>query len=207
LPTQVRGTIQYVPKPREFRKGNNIIKYYSIKVNDEYYSTGTKFPPAEGTLVEFEAEQNPKGFWDVTKAGLKVVEAGAPTQAVAAQAVTAASKAHMSKDDYWRRKEERDIPREDRIDLHGCRNSAIAMVTLLLTPVQTAEGVVNLVKLPAQAKRVEFVEKLVEQYTEQFRAANNKKNEANNGSIEAPSEVSADRPVGTPDPNDPVWDA
>jgi hypothetical protein len=177
---QVRGTIQYVPEPRTFKNS----KYYSIKLNDIYYSVGSKQPPEAGTLVEFEAEKNDKGYWNVTKAGLTVVKAEAPSQSVATRAVAAAAVSPMSKDDYWRRKEERDLAKEDewiakdkRIELQSCRNSAIELVKLLITPIQTAEGPVAIVKLPGKAKQVEFVEKLVDEYTSKFVSENNKKNE------------------------------
>ena len=205
----VRGTIQFVPDARTYKNS----KYYSIKVNDIYYSVGSKQPPEAGTLVEFDAEKNEKGYWNVTKAGLTVVKAGEPTQAVAQQAVKAAATSPMSKDDYWRRKEERDLAKEaafdakdKRIELQSCRNSAIQLVQILLTPVQTAEGVVNLVKLPAQAKRVEFVEKLVQQYTDQFVSDNNKKNEEASPNVEVSAEASSNSERPVPAVDDSNWE-
>lgn len=191
---QIRGTIQQVPKPREFKKGDKVTLYYSIKVNDVYYSAGSKKPPEPGTLVEFWAEQNDKGYWGVTKDGLKVVQAQAPTNNIAAAAVAGASNSVMLKDDYWKRKEDRELAKEasweakDKIiQLQSCRNSAIEFVKLLLIPVTNDEGK-NLgpaLKLPAAvAKREAVLFETVKKYTQEFvndnsilSSENNNKNE------------------------------
>jgi hypothetical protein len=204
----IRGTVQRTNE-RQIQGRNGPLTMRSFKVNDVWYSNGTKAVPPEGTLVEFAAEKNQRGFWDVTKAGITQVQAGAPMQAVGVQAVQYAANTPMSKDDYWRRKEERDLAKEAefaardrRIELQSCRNSALQLVDILLRPIQTKDGAELLVKLPAQNKRVEFVEKLVQQYTDQFVFANNNKNEdiPTNGNSEtisdsSPAVVSADDPV------------
>lgn len=159
---RIRGTI----RKTNSRQWNGKT-FHSINVDDVWYSVGLKKPPADGTLVEFEAEQNAKGYWDVTRAGLRVVQADAPTQNVASVAVAASGKG-MSKDDYWTRKEERDIEKDKRIERQSCRNSALALIEIL---VKTES-----LKLPAAAKRVQFLEELVDHYTELFLAQNyNKK--------------------------------
>ena len=38
--------------------------YYSMKVNDTWYGAGLKSPGAKGDFVEFDAEQNDKGYWN-----------------------------------------------------------------------------------------------------------------------------------------------
>lgn len=203
----IRGTIQYVPKPREFIKGNKVTEYYSFKVNDIYYSCGSTVPPSEGNLVEFDAEKNAKGYWDVTRAGVRVLQDEEPTQAVASQAVRAASNSTMSKDDYWRRKEDRDaakevewIAKDKRIELQSCRNSAIELVKILVSPNAGGE---SFIKIPAQAKREAFVAALVDNYTQIFVSENNKKNVQNEENpVEAPADDSSD--IGS---DGAVWDA
>lgn len=182
----VRGTIQYIPNPRQFTRQGKVTTYYSVKVNDVYYSVGSKKPPEVGTLVEFEAGQNEKGYWDVLKPGLRVVTANPPTSNVGGAAVRTAKTSVISKDDYWKRKEERDIQKEaaweqkDKIiQLQSCRNSAIEFVKLLLTqvPHEDKNGNVKLepsLKLPAAiAKREAILFEAVKKYTEEFVNENN----------------------------------
>lgn len=38
--------------------------YYSMKVNDTWYGAGLKSPGVKGDFVEFDAEQNDKGYWN-----------------------------------------------------------------------------------------------------------------------------------------------
>jgi len=222
----IRGTIQHVPRPREFAKGNKVTYYYSIKVNDVYYSVGTKKPPAEGTLVEFEAEQNARGYWDVTKAGLRVVSAGVPTSSAGAGAVAAARSAPaagkpLSKDDYWRNKEERDIAKEAALEakdkiiqLQSCRNSAIEFVKLLLTqvPHEDKNGNIKLepsLKLPANpAKREAVLFEAVKRYTQEFVEENNNNNKSENkNNNEQPQVEAAAQDVGqTASEDDSEWE-
>lgn len=204
----LRGTIQRVNE-RQHNGRNGVVTYHSFKVNDNWYSTGTKRPPSEGTLIEFAAEQNQKGFWDVTKAGIKVISAGTVTANVGSVAVAGATNSPMSKDDYWRRKEERDLAKEadfakrdETIQLQSCRNSAIELVKILVDQKDNGEAVL---KLPAAAKRVAFIENLVNDYTLKF-VEQNKKNNKNEESESGP--VSEANPNGPLDPaDDAAWAA
>lgn len=214
---QIRGTIQQVPPPREFVKGNRTTTYWSIKVNNVYYSVGSKKPPEPGALVEFSAEQNAKGYWDVVKDTLRVVQSQAPQTGVSVVAVAAASNSVMSKDDYWRRKEERDLAKEAQyekkdkiIQLQSCRNSAIEFVKLLITPVgvdKDGQPAVAL-KLPAAvAKREEVLAAAVEKYTQEFVEANNKNNEegANKNNEEQASSTDQQNDQGATSTDDSAW--
>lgn len=190
----IRGTIQQVPKPREFVKGNQTTLYYSIKVNDVYYSVGSKKPPAEGTLVEFEAEKNARGYWDVTKAGVRIIPAGNPTSNVgnAAVAASGGSKTgNLNKEGYWDRKDERDVEWQrhqkevvqPRIEIQAARNAAIEFVKLLITPVGVDKDGAPAValKLPAAvAKREQVLFEAVQKYTQEFVNSNSSENNNKN---------------------------
>ena len=55
----IKGKIEAV-STKEY-KGKT---YYSMKVNDTWYGAGLKSPGVKGDFVEFDAEQNDKGYWN-----------------------------------------------------------------------------------------------------------------------------------------------
>lgn len=216
---QVRGTIQYVPKPRDFTKGNKVTKYYSIKVNDVYYSVGSTQPPEAGTLVEFEAEQKGE-YWNVTKAGIRVVPAGNPTSNISGAAVSSASKSVMSKDDYWGNKEKRDMEWQHyqrtvvqpKIELQAARNAAIEFVKLLIVEVPYENSKGEIQRLPSLklganiAKREEILAAAVEKYTKEFVEQNASNSENNNKNEQLPqAETSSQKDSESVDSDDSAW--
>jgi hypothetical protein len=225
----IRGIIQQVPPPREFVKGNQTTTYYSIKVNDVYYSVGSKKPPAQGTLVEFEAEQNAKGYWNVTKAGIRVIPAGAPSSNVGNAAVAASSGTksgkHLSREEYWDRKDERDVAWEKRqreviqptIELQAARNAAIEFVKLLIAPVPAEDkdgnpkAPVTALKLGAQNKREQILFEAVNKYTEEFfkanqAARNTSENNNKNEQVQSSEDSSPAQSNREADSSDAAWD-
>jgi hypothetical protein len=225
----IRGTIQQIPKPREFAKGDRVTLYYSMKVNDVYYSTGTKKPPAEGTLVEFEAEKNARGYWDVTKAGIRVIPGGAPSSDVGNAAVAASvptkSGKHLSREEYWDRKDQRDVVWEKRqreviqptIELQAARNAAIEFVKLLITPVPAEDkdgnpkAPVTALKLGAQNKREQILFEAVNKYTEEFfkanqAARNTSENNNKNEQVQSSEDSSPAQSNREADSSDAAWD-
>ena len=165
--TEVIGTIEAVAAPRKFGKFTN----YGFKVDGQWYSANKPVPP-KGSYVIFDATQNGE-YWNVTKnTEVELKEAGEPTST--RKAANGARGGAFTKDDYWRNKEARDLANEPKqrakeatIELQSCRNSAIELVKLMLTP-----GLEIIPKLPAANKREEFVFQLVQTYTEQFLDAN-----------------------------------
>lgn len=148
---------------------------FQINGSQDYFGTGKTPPPDVGTMIVFDVSTNNKGYKSAEN--VQTIKAGAPATGVS---VAGMAIPEMSKDDYWRNKEKRDIEdkaerikRDDAkqavIELQSCRNSAIEFVKLLITPV--GNGEVGL-KLPAQAKREEFLFELVNKYTSDFLAAN-----------------------------------
>lgn len=209
---KIRGTIQMVPKPREFKKGDKITLYYSIKVNDVYYSVGSKRPPEAGTLVEFMAEQNAKGYWDALKDSLTVIQSQTPTNNVSTAAVAAAANSTMSKDDYWKRKEDRDLEKDLTIQLQSCRNSAIEFVKLLCTPLPMEDKDGNIktlpaLKLPAAVnKREQVLFEAVKKYTQEFVQENSSEKNNKNEQLPDAETPSPSKDAESVSTDDAAWD-
>lgn len=134
--------------------------FYTMVVGGEKYNTGTKVPPAEGSYVEFEYATNEKGYKNVKN--WRVLPGEAPVVPLTG-AVTTGVK--LNKDEYWNRKEETDKEKDLRIDAHARRNSAISMVSMMLS-----NAVIPLPK--KEAEKEGFVTALVAKYAEEFK--NNK---------------------------------
>ncbi len=214
----IRGTIQQVPAPREFvGNGGKVTLYYSIKVNDVYYSAGSKKPPEPGTLVEFEAEQKGK-YWNVTKAGVRVIPGGSPTGSVGSAAVTASSgkaTGGLTKDGYWNAKEQRDLEWQKhqkevvqpKIELQAARNAAIEFVKLLITPVGVDKdgAAVTALKLGAQNKREAILFEAVQKYTQEFVNSNKSISENKNNNEQDSSPDQAERNEQATDSSDETW--
>lgn len=143
-------------------------KLYSIKLQNNPTWFGTKFSHpgvSQGQQVEFEAAQNERGYWDVRPGTIKAkADAPAVTGPAVRQTFTNA------KDDYWTRKEERDLVENERRHEGASRNTAIAFVDLLLKN--------NALAVPSKkAELADAILKYVETYKEQFMGVN-KVNEA-----------------------------
>ena len=135
--------------------------FYSLKLNDgEYYGFGEFRPPAApGDKAEFYAKKDQKGFWKADKASLKISKGTEEERSNAsARSVTGQS---MNKDDYWARKEHRDLENDRMRNIGAARNTAIEWISTLLK----AEAI----KLPAaQAKKEEALNHLLNSYVELF---------------------------------------
>lgn len=133
-------------------------KAYSIKLDGDqnYYGTGFKAPGCKaGDYVEFEADKNAKGYWEAKLDSIRVLD----SQPV--EAAKAVGKV-IGKDDYWTRKESRDLENDNRRNVGASLNTAIEFVELLLK----AEAV----KLPAKIPdREEAIRNLVVYYSTKFR--------------------------------------
>jgi hypothetical protein len=137
---------------------------YSLKVNGTWYSVGFKNPNVQtGQEVSFPVTQNGQ-YWNLTKgATVSITGGGAAAQAPVQQAQQAASQG-VSKDEYWKRKEEKDVEKDKRIQYLASRKDAIEVAKLL--------NDAGALKLPAkQADKCDallaFIGELTEQYAEE----------------------------------------
>lgn len=135
--------------------GNSVLWSFTLQGDRTFYRLGNKKPAfSEGDSIQFEVE---------TRNGNASAKHVGPWNGEGVQRdVPAASvSAPRTADDFWRRKEQRDVDTQKRIELQSCRNSAIELVKLL----QSLEAV----KMPTkQADKVSVVEELVKHYTKYF---------------------------------------
>lgn len=133
--------------------------FYSLAlVNDKIYGFGMFKPSANvGDTVSFEAKENAKGYMEADKTTLKVTKG--ESKVVSGGSVRASSM--MGKDDYWSRKEARDIENDKLRTIGASRNTAIAWVDLLIK----AEAL----KLPTKvSEREDALALLLDEYTNRF---------------------------------------
>lgn len=114
---------------------------FTLRGTQGFFNTGEKaLSLIEGQSVEFQAEQGKRaGNFDVDFNSIKVIQAVAGPSQPATSASNVAqrpggavrSAAIMSKDDYWQRREERDVETQKRIELQSCRNSAVALAAVV----------------------------------------------------------------------------
>jgi hypothetical protein len=147
----VKGAVQTVFQ--------NKWKFYSIKVNEVFYGTGSKEDPgvAKGDVVEFTAEAVQKGdmtYYNVAKGTLKTVAAKSSGSGSGSGSGGGGSSG-MSKEDW-------DL-KDQKIQWQAARNSAIALANVLSTV-----GAFPFTDKTTPAKKQEAVSAFVDQYTQQF---------------------------------------
>ena len=162
---------------------------YSFKVDDEWYGTGQENPKVDkGDLIEFDFTTNGK-YKNVDIKTISVLRKGS-------EVIRASTKnvAFGAKDDYWKKREERDVITQQVIQLQASRNSAISLAGLLLTN--------NAVKLPeAQAKRMDVVVALVKDLTGMFEA----ESLAHRGMAENTPDPKDEEVTEEPSSDDGIW--
>lgn len=155
---QVQGVVQrIIPKP------HNGKTFYSFALSgqDGWYGTGMKRPPSEGTSIKFNEKTNARGYKEVD-GPIEVVsdaETG-PAQSVAGTATAGAKLGGGGQQAYWDRKEARDITNDANRELGASRNTALSIIDLALKN--------EVIKLPAAAKREEFLWTLLDKYTDKL---------------------------------------
>lgn len=109
----------------------------------------------EGDYVEFQAEQNEKGYWNVTRGTVKPIEA--PKAAEAPKPTEAGGKVagNTTLPSY-------NEVRQDRIEFQSARNAAIELVKTLISV-----NAIDFGKAKGAAK-AEMVELWIDEYTEHF---------------------------------------
>ena len=127
--TTVTGTVTRT-NSREFngRKGPFTMYSFQTDQDDDWIGCGTKQPPFnEGDNITFAWEFNNKGYKTLVDGSVvKLQQAAAPSAGKPAGG-------RVSRDDYWRNKEARDIEIvEPRITLSASRTAAIQVIGLAL---------------------------------------------------------------------------
>lgn len=156
---QFKGVVSSV-SPFEFN-GNTL---WSFQLNNDrsYYRCGKVKPKIEvGQYIIFEGTPgNKQGSVNADTKSIQVKSVEEESSGIDLYKAKA-SGAAKSKDDFWERKETRDIATQKRIEIQSCRNSAIEFVKILFSQ--------EAVKVPAkQAEKVPFIEELLAHYQEQF---------------------------------------
>lgn len=140
-------------------------KAFNAKVDlgseQKWYGCGFAKPAfAVGTNISFDVKVN--GKWEnIDQDSVQVVAQGPVAKAPA----TASGKSsYAAKDDYWNRKEERDVQNDKNREIGASRNTAIAFVNLLI---QNKGLDLSKVKKAGEIEGIIF--QAVEYYAEVFR--------------------------------------
>lgn len=149
--------------------GNKTFYSFGLKGVDGFFGTGVKRPPKEGTYVKFNEKKNSRGYLEVD-GSIEILPSEGETGPVAgvAGAVSASAKTGgTSQSAYWDRKEARDIANDSARELGASRNTAIALIDLALKN--------EVFKLPAAAKREDFLWTVLDKYTDRLMGKNDAK--------------------------------
>jgi len=151
---KIQGVVKKI-----YKKGRT----YSLLVNEEWYGNGFSVPECEeGNLVEFEFKRN--GRWlNIDRGSIKVLETGPSFEEKKGSSSNKEYITKLSRDDYWSRKEERDLITQKAIQWQASRNAAIELVRVLVDP-----NVGGLVLPKIVAKKADAVLAAVAHYTEVF---------------------------------------
>lgn len=139
-------------------------RFYSVLVDEVWYGTGANRAECEeGNMIQFDAAQNGK-YWNADLNTLEVLGKGAPKPAYKPKVTGGRTEAFAGKDDYWKKKEDRDVGNDRAREIGAGRNTAIAFVELLIKT--------DSIKLPpAQNKKADALFEAVEYYREKFHYA------------------------------------
>ena len=107
--------------------GSKVFYSFTLQGRDGIFGTGLSKPPAVGASITFEARTNPKGFLEADTKTIQYRADGEPTTAVVPK-----SNGGLTKDQYWTNKEARDIKNDAARELGATRNTAIAIIDLML---------------------------------------------------------------------------
>jgi hypothetical protein len=176
-------------------------KATNIQVNGQWFGCGFNGVPAkQGDFVQFEAVQNGQ-YLNADMGSFQVTGGGQAQQAPRAQGQgggyqqrkpygggaqrQAPAQAAASKDDYWTKKEERDVITQQVIQLQASRNAAIAVCSAAL-----AQGI-----LPLPAKKADAFDTFlaaIDEATQRYEASSAAKRDGNDPFSDASGVVNAD---------------
>jgi hypothetical protein len=185
----VSGVVQRISE-----KPFNGKTFYSFAMSgqDGWYGTGIKRPPAVGTSIRFNEKTNSKGYKEVdgsieTLADEAVGPVSGVSGAVSASAGQGGKSGGGSQSAYWDRKEARDIANDANRELGASRNTAISIIDLAIKH--------EAIKLPAAAKREEFLWTLLDRYTDKLMGRTDKGSDAKDSEKSSSAKPAEDAPV------------
>jgi hypothetical protein len=172
-----------------YEKAWNGKTLFTLQLNDgEKYGFGDKNPGAGvGDQVQFEAEKNPKGYWQAKKGPVKVTKAPPETVSQGSTAASVGGKSAGS-NEFWAKKELREVQNDHLRSLGAARNTAIEWIKFLVST--------GAVKLPTKiAQQEEALNLLLNNYVELFMSEEIKRTPKDSGKAvqeaEAPAEASS----------------
>lgn len=152
----VKGVVYKIGTKRGTTKTGRPYTLYSIKLDgdERYFGAGFQDPgAAEGETISFEVKPDGK-FWNLDPSTIKRHKSD---PVVVSKSVAS----NMSKDDYWKRKEDRDLLNDKLRNEGARRNTAIAFVELLFKT--------ESLKLPTKIPdREAYILEMVNKYSEEF---------------------------------------
>lgn len=150
-----------VSKVSSFDYNGKTLWSFQLNGDRSFYRTGDKRPTVEqGQFISFDAKQGGKqGNFNVDLNSITIKKEEQQAKGVVGAFTNGAS----NKDDYWTKKEARDVLVQARIERQSTRNSALEFIKILIQQ--------EAVKVPAKNK-VEFFEQLLGHYQEEFIADN-----------------------------------
>ena len=129
---------------------------FALSGQDGWFNMGIRKPPTEGTTIAFEAKPNEKGYMEVDTKTIQRKADGTPQPAN-----TALAASNGATGGYWDKKAERDIKNDQLRELGASRNTAIALIELMLK----AEAI----KLPTkQADKEAVIWEILDRYTQKL---------------------------------------
>ena len=138
---------------------------YSVVLNetDKIYGLGAfRIKAKPGDSIKFESTVNAKGYPEINTKTLEVTENKEATHVgVTAQSAVRGSNG-LSKDDYWGRKELRDLRQDELREIGATRNTAVEWIKFLMEK--------EALKLPVKvADREASLNALLDDYVNKFR--------------------------------------
>lgn len=168
--------------------GNKTFYSVALTNSENLFGFGPHNPKVnEGDDIEFEANTNAKGYWEA-KSGSLVVRARGSEQTAQGASAAVVAKGVMTKDDYWGRKEARDVKQDELREIGATRNTAIEWIKFLFEK--------EALKMPAKpAERESFLNDVLADYINKFRGKE---------TASAPAPVKGESANGE-EADDPEW--